>query len=921
MNYIGKFITNFKEFYNEINSATLTGAIDVIVIKQADNSYLCSPFHVRFGKLGVLRSKEKVVDIEINGEPVQIHMKLGDNGEAFFVEELSDNEEAYNLPGYLATSPIPDSNVAAAITSELNRLKLKKVKSWNEITSDPSFKQDVTDARDLQQVPHLRSTSNSIANDLDVLKSDSNNAININSANNNFSSKRRRRRRACTSRAHTPAKTTDDLTDDTPLDEFSLYDDEFVVHSDDDHEDDRHSLHELDRIKASLPRSSSRPISRTFTPPTSNLMNDSSITNAIKSKPSDFHPFSDGEVTPFTGNGSPKPQFFDRPPSPKSDTEFEMSKADDAVAAVHQSADSSAEVSWQWGELPQVSRKVSAASQRSINTQSNAASSTELNSLNENGTGNSATILPTGPEARPGVLHNMLTLLKKEEKAKQESRMSKNVTEQGIYLDDLDLQQLDPETADLYFPKLRSSMPLKRISDDDETESGQGSSIPHSPPTGNEFELESQLQQELDSSVCNDVQSGATISSVVKPRLTVEKHLSDTSNQTDDVDQSLTDMLSRWPRIQLSLCSEDTSDAKFNESLITYEQFSQDPSEILKNPNLMCRINGKCYPWPVAACVLTSLLTYKQPLPDACIEALSDSHNQTQKKVNQSKGGSSWWSWRRSYAETQSSPNSKNAGDISGSLKASPMNTERISMMQPIANDSSETDNEADETLFGNGLGSRKVHYRKVLRLTSQDIERLNLQEGSNEAVFSVTTAYQGTTRCKCHVYLWNYDDKIIISDIDGTITKSDVLGHILPILGKDWAQSGVANLFTKIKDNGYKLLYLSARAIGQAKITREYLKSVRQGDLCLPDGPLLLSPTSLISAFHREVVEKKPEEFKISCLKDIQALFPDNPFYAGFGNKINVSFDPLTSFHFFKIILNYFCLLFIHRIPGRIEL
>lgn len=27
------------------------------------------------------------VDIEVNGEPVDLHMKLGDNGEAFFVQE------------------------------------------------------------------------------------------------------------------------------------------------------------------------------------------------------------------------------------------------------------------------------------------------------------------------------------------------------------------------------------------------------------------------------------------------------------------------------------------------------------------------------------------------------------------------------------------------------------------------------------------------------------------------------------------------------------------------------------------------------------------------------------------------------------------------------------------------------------------
>lgn len=71
-------------------------------------------------------------------------------------------------------------------------------------------------------------------------------------------------------------------------------------------------------------------------------------------------------------------------------------------------------------------------------------------------------------------------------------------------------------------------------------------------------------------------------------------------------------------------------------------------------------------------------------------------------------------------------------------------------------------------------------------------------------------------------------------------------------ITGRDWAQSGVASLFTKIKNNGYHIVYLSARAIGQASITKDYLSSIRQGDLCLPDGPLFLNPTSLINAFHR---------------------------------------------------------------------
>lgn len=78
----------------------------MIVVEQPDGSYLCSPFHVRFGKLGVLRSREKVVDIEVNGEPVDIHMKLGESGEAFFVEECSEGD-LEELPQHMATSPIP----------------------------------------------------------------------------------------------------------------------------------------------------------------------------------------------------------------------------------------------------------------------------------------------------------------------------------------------------------------------------------------------------------------------------------------------------------------------------------------------------------------------------------------------------------------------------------------------------------------------------------------------------------------------------------------------------------------------------------------------------------------------------------------------------------------------------------------------
>ena len=46
------------------------------------------------------------------------------------------------------------------------------------------------------------------------------------------------------------------------------------------------------------------------------------------------------------------------------------------------------------------------------------------------------------------------------------------------------------------------------------------------------------------------------------------------------------------------------------------------------------------------------------------------------------------------------------------------------------------------------------------------------LKPGQNELVFSVTTQYQGTSTCTAYVYLWNWDDRLIISDVDGTITR-----------------------------------------------------------------------------------------------------------------------------------------------------
>ncbi|CAD5234629.1 unnamed protein product [Bursaphelenchus xylophilus] len=179
------------------------------------------------------------------------------------------------------------------------------------------------------------------------------------------------------------------------------------------------------------------------------------------------------------------------------------------------------------------------------------------------------------------------------------------------------------------------------------------------------------------------------------------------------------------------------------------------------------------------------------------------------------------------------------------------------------------------------------VSKTRSFRMTDEKLRKLNLKYGKNDARFSITTRLQGTTATHCHIYLYKWSDKIVVSDIDGTITKSDVLGHIIPAIGGQWAHTGVTELYSAVRNNGYQIIYLSSRAIGQSSQTKAYLQSVIQGSKTLPDGPVLISCTSLFMAFKKEVIDRNPQEFKIACLTEVKALFPvQDPLYAGFGNR-----------------------------------
>ncbi|NWR43831.1 LPIN3 phosphatase, partial [Regulus satrapa] len=798
MNYMGQLaesvLDTVKELYQNLNTANLSGCIDVVVVRQPDNSFKCSPFHVRFGKLGVLRSKEKVVDIEINGEPVDLHMKLGDNGEAFFVEELEAPEDS--IPFFLCTSPISRARCSRDAAHSPCALE---VTSIGEI---------LCKRRRRKRKPKMK----------EVLDSDSDSS----------------------------EETESLLTSSTsPL--------SFLLCSD-------------------AARSS-------FADPE----------ETASLQPQETHPCSDGELLKVDSF------MLNHQSSPKSDSELEI-KPQESLSLGTES-----HMKWIWGRLPQV---VAAAETTNSATVVPVDETTPLVTISEHPGRDSS---PAEPESIPPSLAvsvteptlapqagNSISRLKDIVRAVRAKRFlgSYSVSQEKQNRDvnlvpevQPDMESFEGATAPRQAGSEGPTSQLERQSRQGErvTESIQGS--PHLGPSKAIYvedlsELDKKPVALSDVTTVSSLAGSDTEQSlrpVAEPSHPLCIQLPSTLLADSPMDSDL------MPTVALSLCgglrdNRPISHEKFMKHMVSYQQFAENP-RLISDPNLVIMINKKYYNWAVAGPIVLALQAFQRNIPESIINELVKEHMPK-------KDRRSWFSWKRKEFPTERvclqqwiwQPSSQGTGIILLTGREEKESSSEYRLLR--SGDTLAVESPARKPL---------TTYKKSLRLSSEQIERLNLQDGPNEVTFSVTTQYQGTCRCEATIYLWNWNEKVVISDIDGTITKSDALGHILPHLGKDWTHPGIVKLFHKIHLNGYKFLYCSARAIGMADITKGYLKWVSEQGCGLPMGPMLLSPSSLLSAFHREVIEKNPEVFKVTCLTDIRKLFATaSPFYAGFGNRPN---------------------------------
>ncbi|CAF1995948.1 unnamed protein product [Rotaria magnacalcarata] len=784
------FVSTCKSAYNRINPCTLTGAIDVIVVKQEDETMRCTPFHVCFGKLSVLTNQQNNVYITINGRSIEhLSMKLGETGQALFITEEDTTTHCFplNRDSELSNNnvfPEPDTVVLNNCNPQLSKIDFSPQiinKQFDEEKSSYENNEPIDhheqSLKDLKQelekmlfsnehqLPRRQRLSTSIS--MDGTLSDNRNV--------SISSTRRH------------SVNENDLLlfqiDDEKQSSLSIPSkaSNEIDHSDgyrsclensideNENENDQRPTRLLS-IPISIEPSSTKNDTSTITDESTFLIN----TTASQSAPitiTDNHvSIQTHQTTSFyLGDSFSPTSSLEYPMSPppneqKSDAEYELGKLPEQ--SVTDNRKSSGWL-WNWGELPK----------------------------------------------------QTLSMFRKFSKTSSKQSTPQKEIHHNNIIDD----KCDDRSSNVTTVNSPQNQPI--VSNDNNPELGaDNSSITQSP-----------------------VQEYETVGLLDDVKLSLCGNADKLSSITDDL---------------------------FNANLISYEKFASNPL-IINDPNLVVCMCGKFYNGSAAVALMVSTVAYRKPLASEIVEKLS------KKPITQSivrtMSGINLWPFSRKNTNVKN----ENVPSVDKSEVIPPI-LQNQNLIQKETNDSEKEDHNGKKLIHTSRL-------KKTMILTSDQLKQLNLNEGVNTVAFSVTTAGQGTTIVEANIFVFDHKTKFVISDIDGTITKSDIIGHIFSLLGRDWSHDDIAQFFQAIQNNSYQFIYLSSRAIGQSRVTRNVLCSVEQSGFALPLGPLLISPDGLMAALYREVVVRRSEEFKIECLKSIASLFQGkNPFYAGFGNRYN---------------------------------
>lgn len=120
------------------------------------------------------------------------------------------------------------------------------------------------------------------------------------------------------------------------------------------------------------------------------------------------------------------------------------------------------------------------------------------------------------------------------------------------------------------------------------------------------------------------------------------------------------------------------------------------------------------------------------------------------------------------------------------------------------------------------------------------------------------------------YIFLLKHNDTISISDIDGTITKSNMRGVLGTIVTRQYERVchvGICHLLSGLSSSS-QVVYVTSRPISLASQTRHFLSNLRQGNETLPQGPLLgFDEGNMSQLFMMETISKTTQKFKAGKL------------------------------------------------------
>lgn len=84
--------------------------------------------------------------------------------------------------------------------------------------------------------------------------------------------------------------------------------------------------------------------------------------------------------------------------------------------------------------------------------------------------------------------------------------------------------------------------------------------------------------------------------------------------------------------------------------------------------------------------------------------------------------------------------------------------------------------------------------YSQPMYPSDIDIRKMGLKFGKNQIIYELEHH-----KLKAEIHLFSDNDKILISDVDGTLTKNDIGGLVSNAIERDYLHEGYAELIRKI--------------------------------------------------------------------------------------------------------------------------